>query len=548
MNEILELKKTLDNQDCVEYELYIITEPMSIEQAQEHITKILLEIIPHDYIWQKESFIIRASSSKSPAFTGTTHFGENIDDEWFIVRILLELTRRLTWLVARVWDNDGQFIMIESAEYLPDWCNKSGDQETLLTNRVFLYKGEVHVIPPPTTPGHLKYLPSTLYTEPLATVQEGLSLVTNTKVDTRASEQIQKCIKLRTESSLKHYRQRTRCYLPKIIIALLKENPQLISHAVRAFIERDSQAMRRTTEMKQFAPHVDDSKFSYAIVSMSRCQYAQLLSQPFSPPKILSKVYKDHNKNKALEIGLKIVCGFEMMYFDENQEAWKQYVNKLKTMGYFKQEREGSALYKQLEADARKEFKQPLGVAHVVDELTKRVGDSYLTIESTNEKGDSDAWLDDAAPLTEYFETKQAQMGHDQKVNQLIGGMKSFIQGESDYEGIETSLEEMMSKAFSGLDINDIFDEDDLDEAGLNENGDVQNIKAYMRAMDAELNGKKQKTKEEEQEEDEEEKYGQDYVMLKNLLESVKAQGGRTGPTSNLLQQLGIDMPFDEDE
>jgi hypothetical protein len=52
-----------------------------------------------------------------------THFGDNIEDEWFIVFLLRELTKEIDGLVARVYDADGEFILIEAADYLPSWAN-----------------------------------------------------------------------------------------------------------------------------------------------------------------------------------------------------------------------------------------------------------------------------------------------------------------------------------------------------------------------------------------------------------------------------------------
>lgn len=58
-----------------------------------------------------------------PCLHGLTFFGENIQDEWFIVEILFHLTRIHPGLVARVFDSDGEFLLIEAADYLPEWAN-----------------------------------------------------------------------------------------------------------------------------------------------------------------------------------------------------------------------------------------------------------------------------------------------------------------------------------------------------------------------------------------------------------------------------------------
>lgn len=52
-----------------------------------------------------------------------TQFGDNIEDEWYIVYLLFEITKVYKDLVVQVIDNDGEFLLIESADVLPIWCN-----------------------------------------------------------------------------------------------------------------------------------------------------------------------------------------------------------------------------------------------------------------------------------------------------------------------------------------------------------------------------------------------------------------------------------------
>lgn len=78
-----------------------------------------------------------------PHLYGITHFGDNIEDEWFIVYILITITKQMPDLIARVHDNDGEFLLIESADYLPQWA-----QPEICDNRVYLIAGNIHIIPP----------------------------------------------------------------------------------------------------------------------------------------------------------------------------------------------------------------------------------------------------------------------------------------------------------------------------------------------------------------------------------------------------------------
>lgn len=75
---------------------------------------------------------------------GVTHYGDNIEDEWFIVYLLKEISKEYQELIIRymfidflgfymnirslqfyysVTDSDGEFLLIEAAECLPNWAN-----------------------------------------------------------------------------------------------------------------------------------------------------------------------------------------------------------------------------------------------------------------------------------------------------------------------------------------------------------------------------------------------------------------------------------------
>lgn len=54
---------------------------------------------------------------------GITYYGDNIQDEWFIVSLLFHLSREIPKLIVRCCDSDGEFMLIEAAEHLPQWAN-----------------------------------------------------------------------------------------------------------------------------------------------------------------------------------------------------------------------------------------------------------------------------------------------------------------------------------------------------------------------------------------------------------------------------------------
>jgi hypothetical protein len=106
-----------------------------------------VEEVAADYIWNNERFYLdkpaRSTGDKSdlsprPIYTssGCLDYGDNVEDEWFIVYLLFKLTKKFPGrLAAKCGDSDGEFLLIHAANYLPDWAS----QATNMTNRVFIY-------------------------------------------------------------------------------------------------------------------------------------------------------------------------------------------------------------------------------------------------------------------------------------------------------------------------------------------------------------------------------------------------------------------------
>ncbi|KAF8958384.1 hypothetical protein BGZ52_013018, partial [Haplosporangium bisporale] len=98
-----------------------------------HIAKALISSIvsdlAKDYIWHKDAFSLRVVSGENklvesqPYLKGETRFGDSLDDEWMIVFLLREISKRIPGSIVRVQDNDGEFLLIEAADYIPSWLD-----------------------------------------------------------------------------------------------------------------------------------------------------------------------------------------------------------------------------------------------------------------------------------------------------------------------------------------------------------------------------------------------------------------------------------------
>lgn len=201
--------------------------------------------------------------------------------------------------------------------------------------------------------------------------------------------------------------------------------------------------------MRRFRP----SPAHYATVRMTRSLYAQLASQRFYPPKPFERAGwldvsadEDPTSTQSIEsrrrdIGMKIACGFEMLYQEEKSstarrretsgtkihidrdgardkddsdlramptpsshpsqnQAYLKYMVALTESGYFQGETAGSSLYNQLEARAKTYWEEMqddraakgYNLAEKIDELAESTARMTLPA-SESLKEDADSWL-----------------------------------------------------------------------------------------------------------------------------------------------------------
>jgi len=113
----------------VEYFIYSSTSDSKDEiiKLKDSILEVLAPFLI-DYLWHIDRFNLQIANSSThdrSFLTGKVVFGDNIEDEWFIVGLLFRLTEILN-VVACVRDSDGELILIEAAEKLPKWAQEPG--------------------------------------------------------------------------------------------------------------------------------------------------------------------------------------------------------------------------------------------------------------------------------------------------------------------------------------------------------------------------------------------------------------------------------------
>lgn len=540
-------------EDAVEYCLFLIPdEPRDPEEhkdiLEKYIERIMTQFAPilAPYIWQNQPFNLKYKPGKGgvPAHIfGMTKFGDNIEDEWFIVYIIKQITKEFPELVARIEDNDGEFLLIEAADFLPKWLDPDNS-----ANRVFFCHGELCIIPAPRKSGAVSWLPTTP-----PTIPQALNIISTHPEKILASESIQSAVNRRIRGypdKIQASLHRAHCFLPAGIAAVLKQQPRLVAAGVQAFYLRDPIDLRACRIFKTFLPETR----IMTSVTFTKCLYAQLMQQRFMPDR--RSGYKlpppSHPQYRAHELGMKLAHGFEILcskcspHFSDSKKSsvttsplWAGFLESLKKNDYFKGLIEGSAQYQERVEMAKNYFQ--LSVNRPESSLAMSPGEEILTLlqtvsfdiemlkkeEANLPSEDDDQWLDLSPDQLDQLLQEAAAKKEPEPVSkeesydltQVSKSMKAFISKVSTHKGAELPREPSEAPiTFDADSFLNYFDKilgprpqesdsDDLDEEDFDyldsdddldletqEHGEeasvkgtLDDLKSYMAQMDQEL-------------------------------------------------------------
>lgn len=593
-------------ENVVDYKIFIIeAETVSIEGTLYDVLSYAQSLIG-DYIWQNDCFHLKCAGLEKPNevehfeaikfLEGSTYFGDNIEDEWFIVYLLFSITERFPHLAATIRDNDGEFLLIEAADYLPKWLQPETSE-----NRTFIHQGKFHIIPLPSKPSEI-----TTFPVGKPSLHQALKILKTNADKTIASPWIQDPILKKIEE----YPMKARdsfhnvlCYIPLEVKYLLETKKSLISPAVLAYVNQDPVDTRACQQLTHFKL---DSLVPYR-VCFTKCLYSQLIQQNFIPgkramkflPEVSSNAYKGHL------IGLQLTHGFEILYNQpidytngnetlniSSSQQWEKYLESLTKHGYFQNEVVGSQLYTQLLKSAKEYFTKNCLNSEQRQNSTiemKCILENMPMPDETSDQSKAEQFLpdDDESWLNVSFEELDSILsrygentGEDIDLKKVVKGMNSFVERISSYEGVEFPTEvdndikfdpdgfmkslETFTKRVNTVDTETISD-DDLTGSDIN---DDDEICQYASAMDHELsstNVGKSFIKIQENkpclsmaskvenpvhatENDKMTPVDIDLNLVQNLLKSYSLQEGLPGPVSNILNTMGIVLPENNPE
>ncbi|KAI1087746.1 SGT1-domain-containing protein [Rostrohypoxylon terebratum] len=589
-------------ENCVEYLLFVLDNQNECRSPLPHLEGIrraaiqLCDRITTGYIWQRDSFQLRLERDQDLVYLrGATDYSDSVEDEWLIVYLLRELTKSFPKLWVRVFDSDGEFLLVEAASVLPKWLSPEID-----SNRAWIHDGKLHMLPLEASSGMKRPL----------SLPEAVGFVTSSPDAVIHSTFVEAEAFYRLEKYPKHIMStmhHSLVTIPRKLACILHEKPSTIAPAVEAFYLRDPVAIKPLLSSSKDL-HFPPEDLVTISVKFTKVLFAQLKSQRFPAPPIWSAILETAEKQAAdaeptqarlacLEMGMKVASGFEMLAADTTkrdnhlarefsmilEDVEEDGVQSLPTNEDI--ERWEDALrdddeswldidFEQFEEELkgnlnpRGQTKSRFGDSSAQANLRKIVSrfEAFLNDEKAGADGaetedlDSDSDVSDESEEDSGDEEDKAVSFDEEQFSRMMREMMGLpaIQPKDSKSGPGLSLHDKSQDALEG----DVEDEDigqltaqleaELKEYGaLNldpkpEQSNAIEARGGTDAKDRTKDGSLQKV--EDGEESSEEEVDVDYNLAKNLLESFKSQAGMAGPAGNILGMMGLQLPRDEDD
>jgi len=386
--------------DILEYAIYPVYPDTNLQIVLDY-TLDVLTTWTNSYIWNLDPFTLKLDAS-GRKLHGSMEMGEDSGvslDEWVVVGILWQVTKHFPDVMIQLQDSDGEFLLIESALYIPDWLRPETAE-----NRVWIQNGHLQIIPlkefishdppPLSIDDALKHLRTAIRSEGTSA-----SLFTDAGMNAAILEKIKGFPKKLVEQA-----HLARVMMPRLLAQVIHRNPQVISAGVQSFNNRIAECKVRSSNIKTNAKKLGDLKYFPAEdwvtlnVQFSRPLFAMIKLQKFKPPPTFPPRSLSATEREAYELGIKLTCAFELLA--SSSSLWSERVVELR--------------------NAENEKK--------VDDITLKSWDENC-IEPDNE-----TWM----TLSNEDITRIMGEGRneEEQVREMISNLSKFMEGESGFEGI----------------------------------------------------------------------------------------------------------------
>jgi hypothetical protein len=506
--------------DVVEYRL--MTVDATRASTAELWTKVM-QVVWDDicmHTWHQDAFQLVVRDEEGWHLYGKSYVGDNVMDEWYIVYLLVKISRRFVDVRVSVVDGDGEVLLIEAAEHLEDWM-----QPDVVKDRVYIKEGLVHVVPRSEREGEVGKL----------------GVLAKLGVGTQAPSAVQGAIAQRLAvfpEILGEHVHYTRCTVPRQVAHVLYHDPKLVAHAVAAFYTRDPVQVRKASWMKQFPPE----DMVTTTIQMTRAMYAQLTFQQFHAPKRYPMPPEGDAGFPAADVGLKVTVGLEILCLEtvdreayEVDAAFKERFagHEMDVWQLFRQFTTGEWMPKDQIAVHRVQhaLAQPMVAPHLLISNQEASSDDWLTINEGDLESTLAQFETNFTPMDETL-SESDDDSDAAPVDDLYNRVDTFMAQEADAEGAE--LPRPSTLTFNpdlflsilqqiGEPQEEVDSMDELDAATERELASTTLTQSFAHVDEG--TGLHMSTQD------------MHVNLYKNMMASIQAQQGQAGPGSTLLHK-----------
>ncbi|CAH8874681.1 unnamed protein product [Trichobilharzia szidati] len=399
------------------------------------------------YQWFKDFFKlwVQAPSKGPVSLFGFVDCGECIEDEWFIVWILLELSKFDPRIIIQVSDEDGEFLLIECADHLPKWLNPENAE-----NRVWLYQGKLNILC--KNRKDKMALNDALHSFKVFNASDFLL---SSAIQSAIQKRIMKYPDSIETAHLAHITVPysvaaifTTFYSKCIINSSIDILADKISDGsgVQSWLKLFNKnltifanhCMNKGGPRKHIWPKLTELSKSYVTIPVwfSRLRYARLRSLPTPGGMMQPQSNNTASGRLAAELGLKLCIGLDLLlnHVDshtqnsqftpnfvipsDSKEKWDIFFERLNRIGYFQGVAENSWLYRQLQNQTECHF------LYCLSEASSKPP-AYVTsddfLSNSHTKGQLQEHSDTLFSLLNYIENNESCSSLVDKINSMEG-------------------------------------------------------------------------------------------------------------------------------
>jgi SGT1 protein len=226
------------------------------------------------------------ASDRIPHLRAICRYGANVADEWTSVELMRQYTISHPGLAVECWDGqDGQILLIESANVLPIWVDSIGPDA--MRHRCWIRSGQVQLIAPEENFQAGQISCAMGLQEALQILQEGGPRV---EAPVRMQQAIRDCVsqlvsdrivsdrtdahsEISTSQRQNQHRHKAVIALPRPVAHLVRERPDLVNAAILAFANH---ALQPDRKLSRNSPKIECEDWVMTCHSFSRTNYAML--------------------------------------------------------------------------------------------------------------------------------------------------------------------------------------------------------------------------------------------------------------------------------